>query len=199
MKFLETNDLFEATCHSIDVFNNCYASMYNKFDLSTLSFSSLSYDIDKYNYYKINLVTPANNAKGYEIAHAEGSFELDDTGLNEEGRTLLADTWFCIKEHYGLSTATAVATGLQMPIKKKILGHSPVLGSGDYTNLISHAGHKIKPFTVLKPGPTAQAFKSIFGTTRIFGIIGRAMPFTALSLAIVDIAAISYCTYEKNQ
>ncbi len=44
---------------------------------------------------------------------------------------------------------------------------------------------------------SANAAKSTFGTIRVFGIIGRALPFAAVGLAVFDVISIGQCVYKK--
>lgn len=111
----------------------------------------------------------------------------------------LDDLWACAKEHYGL-TATAAALGIAgIPISKLRLGHHWAPGSSKYTNLVSHLGVKFFPMAKLPPGSTAARLaKSTFGTIRVFGIIGRTVPFVAVGLAVFDIISIGICAYEER-
>ncbi len=45
---------------------------------------------------------------------------------------------------------------------------------------------------------SANAAKRVFGTTRFFGVIGRALPFSAVGLAMFDAISIGQCVYKKN-
>jgi len=44
----------------------------------------------------------------------------------------------------------------------------------------------------------ARVAKSAFGTIRVFGIIGRALPFVAVGLAVYDATSIGVCAYEER-
>ncbi len=106
------------------------------------------------------------------------------------------DLWVCAKEHYGLTAATIAAGVGGVPIKKMHLGHRIQPGSSKYTNLVSHYGLKFFPMTTLSRGSTAaRVAKSTFGTIRVFGIVGRAMPFVAVGLAVYDAISIGMCAY----
>jgi len=113
--------------------------------------------------------------------------------------TTFENLWECTKERYDLTALTGIAAVGSIPVDKVKLGHPVVLGAGDKTNLISHYGLKFFPRARL-PGqsPVAQLAKATFGTIRIFGIIGRAMPFTAVGLAIFDVVSIGMCAYEAR-
>ncbi len=109
------------------------------------------------------------------------------------------DIWSCAKEYYGLTAATAAAGAGGVPISKLRLGHRIQPGSSKYTNLVSHFGLKFFPMTTLPRGSTAaRVAKSTFGTIRVFGIVGRAMPFMAVGLAVYDAISIGMCAYEER-
>jgi hypothetical protein len=111
-----------------------------------------------------------------------------------------ADLWECAKEHYGLSAATLVTGAGGIPIKKLHLGYPVVMGSSKYTNLVSHFGLKFFPMATLPRGSTvANMAKSAFGTIRVFGVVGRALPFVAIGLAIYDAVSIGMCAYEERR
>lgn len=42
------------------------------------------------------------------------------------------------------------------------------------------------------------ATKTAFGTIRIFGVIGRAMPYIALGFAIYDLVTIGMCAMQDR-
>lgn len=109
------------------------------------------------------------------------------------------DLWACAKEHYGL-TATAAALGIGgVPIKKLRLGYMVTPGSSKYTNLVSHFGVKFFPMATLPHGSAAaRVAKNAFGTIRVFGIIGRTIPFVAVGLAVYDVISIGMCAYEER-
>lgn len=109
------------------------------------------------------------------------------------------DLWGCAKEHYGL-TATAAALGVGgIPIRKVRLGYVVTPGSSKTTNLVSYFGVKFFPMSTLPHGSTAaRAAKSAFGTIRVFGIIGRTLPFVAVGLAVYDVISIGMCAYEER-
>lgn len=113
--------------------------------------------------------------------------------------TLAIDAWNCAKEHYGL-TAVATALGIGgVPISKIALGHPIRHGSSKYTNLISHFGIKFFPMAKLPAGSqAARIAKTAFGTIRVFGVIGRAVPFVAIGLAVFDAVSIGLCVYEQR-
>src|SRR5450830_1817799 len=67
------------------------------------------------------------------------------------------------------------------------------------TNRISNFGTTYYPGYILKNGtPAAKFSKAIFGTTRVFGIIGRASPLTAIGFAVFDIVSIGMCILEER-
>ena len=111
----------------------------------------------------------------------------------------VGDLWMCAKEHYGLTAATAAVGVGGVPVSKLRLGHRIQPGSSKYTNLVSHFGLKFFPMTTLPRGSTAaRVAKSTFGTIRVFGIVGRAMPFVAVGLAVYDAISIGMCAYEER-
>ncbi len=108
------------------------------------------------------------------------------------------DLWTCAKEHYGLTAATAAAGIGGIPIKKVRLGYPLALGSSKYTNLASHFGYKFFPMATLPHrSVAARVAKNAFGTIRVFGIVGRALPFVAVGLAVYDAISIGMCAYEE--
>ncbi|BBA33268.1 hypothetical protein sS8_1308 [Methylocaldum marinum] len=113
--------------------------------------------------------------------------------------TTVSDIWECAKEHYGLTAAAAITGAGGIPISKLRLGHKVYPGSSKYTNLVSHFGLKFFPMTTLPHGSVAaRVAKSTFGTIRVFGIVGRALPFVAVGLAVFDAVSIGMCAYEAR-
>ena len=109
------------------------------------------------------------------------------------------DLWACAKEHFGL-TATAAALGAGgIPINKLRLGYPIHPKSSKYTNLVSHFGIKFFPMAKLPPGSAgARIAKNAFGTIRVFGVIGRTIPYVAVGLAVFDVISIGMCAYEER-
>ena len=111
----------------------------------------------------------------------------------------VSDIWGCAKEHYGLTAAAAVTGAGGVPISKLRLGYPVVQGSSKYTNLVSHLGLKFFPMATLPHGSAAaRVAKNTFGTIRVFGIVGRALPFVAVGLAVFDAVSIGVCAYEQR-
>lgn len=107
--------------------------------------------------------------------------------------------WECTKEHYGLTVASGLAIYGSIPINKVNLGHWVQRGSSETTNIISHYGLKFFPKARLPADSTAARLaKATFGTIRIFGIVGRALPFAAVGLAAFDVVSIGMCAYEAR-
>lgn len=131
-------------------------------------------------------------AQGYELV------KWSAAGRPTPNATL-DDLWTCALEHYGL-TATATALGIGgIPISKLRLGYYVQPGSSKYTNLVSHYGFKFFPMATLPHGSAAARLaKTTLGTIRIFGIVGRAVPFIAIGLAIYDVVSIGMCAYEER-
>lgn len=97
----------------------------------------------------------------------------------------------CAADHYGL-TALAAGTGaLGLPVPKSWLGLAPGLsGASEYTSVAGAAGFKL--FGAAEPRIGIR----ILGTTRLFGVIGRAATGVSAVLFAYDAASIAYCTYE---
>ncbi len=140
------------------------------------------------------IILPSSNKNGFEtVKYSASEADIKDNGVTVD------DLWECTKEHYGLTAATGLFATASIPIKKIKLGHIVYPGASKYTNLSSHIGLKFFPRTNLRSGSvSASAAKRVFGTTRIFGIIGRALPFAAVGLAVFDAISIGQCVYKKN-
>lgn len=114
--------------------------------------------------------------------------------------TTFETLWACTKEHYGLTTATAVAAASGIPISKTAVGTWVHAGSSKTTNLASLIGMRFFPRTLIKQPTVAKVAKATFGTIRVFGVIGRGIPFVAAGLAVFDLVSIGLCAYEaKNE
>ena len=141
------------------------------------------------------IILPANNDRGFDI-QTYGASVVD---IKNDGVTV-DDLWNCTKEHYGLTAVTGIFSTAAIPIKKVTLGYKVYPGASPYTNISSHIGLKFFPRTNLRTGSVAaNAAKATFGTIRVFGIVGRALPFAAVGLAVFDIISIGQCVYEKNK
>lgn len=105
----------------------------------------------------------------------------------------------CVKSHYGLTAATVFTGAASIPLSKILLGR-PVIGNASkYTNLVSELGTRFFPMATLPHKSfAAKVAKNTFGTIRVFGIVGRAMPFVAVGLAVYDVISIGMCVYEKS-
>lgn len=140
------------------------------------------------------IILPSSNEKGFEIV----KYSASETDIKDDGVTV-DDLWECTKEHYGLTVTTGLLATASIPIKKIKLGHRIHPGASEYTNLSSHIGLKFFPRTNLRSDSvSANPAKRVFGTTRVFGIIGRALPFAAVGLAVFDAISIGQCVYKKN-
>ncbi len=140
------------------------------------------------------IILPSSNEQGFEMV----KYSASEADLNDDGVTV-DDLWECTKEHYGLIAATGIIGAASIPIKKIKLGYGVHVGASEYTNLSSHYGLKFFPRTHLRSGSVpANTAKRVFGTTRVFGIIGRALPFAAVGLAVFDTISIGQCVYKKN-
>jgi len=139
------------------------------------------------------IILPSNNNNGFEtVKYSSSGVVIKDSGVTVD------DLWECTKEHYGLTAATGVIGAASIPIEKIKLGYPVSLGSSKYTNLLNHIGYKFFPKAKLRSGSaSALAAKKTFGTIRVFGVIGRALPFAAVGLAVFDIISIGQCVYKK--
>ncbi len=140
------------------------------------------------------IILPSSNEKGFEITKYSSSVaDIEDDGATAD------ELWDCTKEHYELTAVTGIIGAASIPIKKIKLGHKVTFGSSQYTNLTSHYGNKFFPRARLRSGSaTARTAKATFGTIRVFGIIGRTLPFAAVGLAVFDVISIGQCVYKKQ-
>jgi hypothetical protein len=106
--------------------------------------------------------------------------------------------WNCTKEHYGLTIATAVTAAAGIPISKTAVGTWVHAGSSKTTNLTSLIGMRFFPRTLIRQPTVARMAKATFGTVRVFGVIGRGIPFVAAGLAVFDLVSIGLCAYEAK-
>lgn len=114
--------------------------------------------------------------------------------------TTVETLWNCTKEHYGLTIATVVTATAGIPISKTAVGTWVHAGSSRTTNLASLIGMRFFPRTLIRQPHVAKMAKATFGTVRVFGVIGRGIPFVAAGLAIFDLVSIGLCAYEaKNR
>ncbi len=139
------------------------------------------------------IILPSSNKEGFEIVgYTSSAADIKDDDVTVDY------LWDCTKKHYGLTAAAGGIGAASIPIKKIKLGYRVARNSSKYTNISSHIGVKFFPRAVLRSGSTsASAAKATFGTIRVFGIIGRTLPFAAVGLAVFDIISIGQCIYEK--
>jgi hypothetical protein len=112
--------------------------------------------------------------------------------------TTVEDLWRCTQEHYGLTAATVITGAAGIPISKIAVGTWVHVGSSKTTNLASLIGMRFFPRTLIRQPTMARMAKATFGTVRVFGIIGRGIPFVAAGLAIFDLVSIGKCAYEAR-
>ncbi len=156
--------------------------------------SSLAWELMISRHHGGAIFLPSSNEKGFEIV----KYSASEANIEDDGVTV-DDLWKCTKEHYGLAAAAGIIGAASIPIKKITLGHKVAFGASKYTNLSSHIGLKFFPRKNLRSGSVPEnAAKRVFGTTRVFGIIGRALPFAAVGLAMFDAISIGQCVYKKN-
>ncbi|ATQ68803.1 MULTISPECIES: RHS repeat-associated core domain-containing protein [Methylosinus] len=95
----------------------------------------------------------------------------------------------CVSDHYdlgGIATRAGLLAG-SAPIPKSMLG-LPVVGKASpNTNPISYLG-----FLLGESEPRLPY--RVLGTTRVFGIMGRAVPFVGVGFAAYDVISIGICT-----
>lgn len=112
--------------------------------------------------------------------------------------TTLDTLWRCTKEHYGLTVATTVTAAAGIPISKTAVGAWVHAGSSRTTNITSLIGMRFFPRTLIRQPTLARMAKATFGTVRVFGVIGRGIPFVAAGLAMFDLVSIGLCAYEAK-
>lgn len=112
--------------------------------------------------------------------------------------TTVEDLWRCTQEHYGLTAATVITGAAGIPISKIAVGTWVHVGSSKTTNLASLIGMRFFPRTLIRQPTMARMAKATFGTVRVFGIIGRGIPFVAAGLAVFDLVSIGKCAYEAR-
>ncbi len=115
-----------------------------------------------------------------------------------ETESTAEELWKCVKEHYGITTAAAFLALGGIPIPKPWLGHFVLPGSSGFTNLISDFGVRFFPLRKLKTGTQlARGANAVFGTTRVFGILGRANAVGFIGFAIFDVITLAVCMNRK--
>ena len=77
-----------------------------------------------------------------------------------------------------------------IPLEKKALGLTNMAGASPFTNVIGYGGH------VLFPNAKFESLK-VLGTSRAFGIVGRAASRAAPVLLLYDAAKIATCSTSK--
>jgi RHS repeat-associated protein len=108
------------------------------------------------------------------------------TGLKKVGS--------CAADHYGLTAAAAGVGALGLPVPKALLGVGKgMAGASDSTSVAGAIGFKL--FGAAEP----RIGVALLGTTRLFGIVGRAAPFVSAALLAYDAGAIAACTYKSYQ
>lgn len=120
--------------------------------------------------------------------------QADSTAPN----TTFDELWKCTQQHYGLTAATVLVGAAGIPISKIAVGTWVHVGSRKTTNLASLIGMRFFPRTLIRQPTVARMAKATFGTVRVFGIIGRGIPFVATGLAVFDLISIGKCAYEAR-
>jgi hypothetical protein len=97
----------------------------------------------------------------------------------------------CAGDHYGLTALAGGAGALGLPVAKSWLGLAPgFAGASENTSVAGAIGFKL--FGAAEPRIGVR----LLGTTRLFGVIGRAAPGISAALFAYDAATIGYCTYQ---
>ena len=112
--------------------------------------------------------------------------------------TTFDELWKCTQQHYGLTAATVITGAAGIPISKIAVGAWVHVGSSKTTNLASLIGMRFFPRTLIRQPTMDRMAKATFGTVRVFGIIGRGIPFVAAGLAVFDLVSIGKCAYEAR-
>ncbi len=96
----------------------------------------------------------------------------------------------CVAAQYGLGALVTRGTvvAAMTPISKSLMGVPILPGASRFTNPISALGFYL-------PSLDARIGMRILGTTRIFGIAGRAVPFVGEAFLAYDVVSIGICTY----
>ena len=110
--------------------------------------------------------------------------------------TTVEELWKCTQQYYSLTVATIPASAAGIPISKIAVGTWVHVGSSKTTNLTSLIGMRFFPRTLIRQPTLAGMAKATFGTVRVFGILGRGIPFVAAGLAVFDLISIGTCAYE---
>lgn len=139
------------------------------------------------------IIIPVKGKKGeYEVMTLHSNNLPPDDGLTFE------DVWSCTAEHYGLTGATFAVSAAGFPLEKSLFGQKRVLGAGSKTNLISFVGHKFYPRLYLPKGVITKTANKLFKTARVFGVIGRASPYGAVAMGVIDAGLIGKCVYDRH-
>ncbi|HKS82800.1 MAG TPA: RHS repeat-associated core domain-containing protein [Candidatus Acidoferrales bacterium] len=100
----------------------------------------------------------------------------------------------CTEKNLGLTVGAASAAALGAPVPKSALG----VGQGfawasEYTSVSGAVGFSL--FGAAEP----KIGLSILGTTRVFGIVGRASPYVAAALGASAVARIASCVKDAGK
>ena len=99
----------------------------------------------------------------------------------------------CTAQHFGLTAATVGTAALGAPVSKAGLGlRGGMQGASD--TLSASSAIEWKLFGAA--GPKIPGV-NILGTSRVFGVIGRAAPYVSAALAMVDARLIGACMDQK--
>jgi len=136
---------------------------------------------------------------GGDFSGPQGQGQPSGPGQQQAPRpnppSLPSRVWGCAAQHYGLTGLAAGAGTLGIPIPKTwILGRTAALGGASDTMSLASA---LEWGLFGSAGPRLAA--PLLGTTRLFGVIGRAAPYVSAALFAYDAASIGYCAYESGK
>ena len=117
---------------------------------------------------------------------------VDPVGLSPFNSSIWATIGESILDYYGsasLFIRGIIAIGA-FPLFKPWLGLPIAFGASKFTNIISYFGHLFFR--------NAQITVSIFGTTRVFGILGRLNIYIGIGLLIYDVVSITIRVIRSN-
>ncbi|WP_211452912.1 hypothetical protein [Collimonas antrihumi] len=133
------------------------------------------------------------------LVNDDGSYDLIKTPIPDVQipDMTIDDLWSCAKDHYGITALATLSGAAGIPISKLKRGYFVSHGSSKTTNVISHYGYKFFPRAFV-PSSMAKSARALFGTKRVFGIVGRSMPFVAVGFAVYDVVSIGMCALEAR-
>jgi len=145
-----------------------------------------------------------NQAGTLILPQGQSSYKLIDIPIHKIPKeqanpdSTADNLWECVKEHYGITAATAFLAPGAIPIPKPWLGRRVMEGASGFTNPISEFGLRFYPLKKIRYGTQlARNAKAIFGSIRVFGVLGRANAVGFIGFAILDVIALAACMGKK--